>query len=79
MIYNKVMINIFFEAIKLVFETFFSFFVNIVLATLSISNAVDEVKEGMIAAVLGVSVGAVSFVSLLIGLIKFVYDNLKRN
>ena len=59
------------EILNLLFTTVATFFVSTIKVMFSISNAVDSVKEGMVAAVLGVSVGFISLVSLLITIIKF--------
>ena len=59
------------ELLNLLLTTVATLFIEMIKAMFTVSNAVDSVKEGMIAAVLGVSVGFVSFASLLFGIVSF--------
>ena len=66
------------EFLNLMFTTIATLFVSVFEAMFSISNTIDSVKEGIIAAALGVSAGLVSFVSIVFGIIRFFVKNLNN-
>lgn len=76
------MIKTFFEIVILLLETIGTLFISMLKAMFAVSDSVDTVKYGFVAAVLGVSIGFVTvvvtiitIVSLIIKILKEVHDN----